>query len=85
MIKRGERLTDGNIPLSQVQAQVDVLNADYVETGLKFKLIETDYTTSTSWFANADACNNSTQYAMKKALRKGGAEALNVYSYVLML
>jgi hypothetical protein len=64
---------------TQVQAQIDVLNADYASTGISFVLANTTRTTNSGWFNNAGP-SNSQQTAMKNALRVGGAADLNVYS-----
>ncbi|EJD36054.1 zincin [Auricularia subglabra TFB-10046 SS5] len=81
VIRSSTSLTGGNIPESQIQAQIDVLNADYAGTGLSFTLAGTDFTTNSTWFERADDCSGFTyQTAMKSALRQGGANALNIYS-----
>lgn len=81
VIRSSTSLSGGNIPQSQIDASIDVLNADYAGTGLSFTLAGTDVTTNSTWFQRADDCSGfSYQTAMKRALRKGGANALNIYT-----
>ncbi|KZV98590.1 metalloprotease [Exidia glandulosa HHB12029] len=81
VIRSSTSLSGGSVPQSQIDAQISVLNADYASTGLSFTLAGTDFTTNSTWFQRADDCSGqSYQTAMKKALRKGGANALNVYT-----
>ena len=78
VIRSSTSLSGGNIPQSQIDASIDVLNADYAGTGLSFTLAGTDFTTNSTWFQRADDCSGfSYQTAMKRALRQGGANALN--------
>lgn len=81
VVRSGTSLSGGNVPQSQIQAQMNVLNADYAGTGLSFTLAGTDFTTNATWF-NSATQGNSAQTAMKRALRTGGANALNVYTFV---
>ncbi|KZV99642.1 zincin [Exidia glandulosa HHB12029] len=81
VIRSSTSLSGGNVPQSQIDAQIDVLNNDYATTGLSFTLAAVDFTTNSTWFQRADDCSGRTyQTAMKRALRKGGANALNVYT-----
>ncbi|CAE6449758.1 unnamed protein product [Rhizoctonia solani] len=79
VIQSGTSLSQGNVPDSQITDSIDVLNADYASTGITFTHTETDRTTNASWFNRAGP-ETSYQTAMKTALRKGGANALNVYT-----
>ncbi|CAE6437491.1 unnamed protein product, partial [Rhizoctonia solani] len=79
VLQSGTSLTQGNIPDKQITDSIDVLNADYASTGLSFTLAGTDRTTNANWFQRA-APSTSYQTAMKQALRKGDANALNVYT-----
>ncbi|KZW01054.1 zincin [Exidia glandulosa HHB12029] len=81
VVRSSTSLSGGSVPQSQIDAQIAVLNADYASTGLSFTLAATDFTTNSTWFQSADDCSGRTyQTAMKKALRQGGANALNVYT-----
>ncbi|KAF9534958.1 metalloprotease [Crepidotus variabilis] len=72
-------LTDGYIPDSQIAAQIDVMNKAYAPAKITWTLAGTDRTLNSDWFNNAGP-DSTQQDAMKKALRKGGVNALNVYS-----
>jgi hypothetical protein len=84
VITRGSSYTDGNIPLSHIQAQIDVLNDSYsgrtggAKTPFSFKLVSVDRTLNVGWFNMAPGTGRET--AMKQALRVGGADTLNVYT-----
>jgi len=81
VILAGKSLDQGNIPDSQIAAQVAVLNADFATapTGVSFELVNTTRTLNADWF-NSAGPGNSYQTAMKNLLRAGGANALNIYS-----
>lgn len=79
VITASNRSSDGNIPTSQIRAQIDVLNKDYGETGLSFELKKVTRTLSKAWFNKAGP-DTTYQAAMKKTLRTGGANALNIYT-----
>ncbi len=70
--------TNGNVTSGQITNQVQVLNAAFISTGVTFNLVSTDRTTNASWY-NA-AYRSSAERAMKRSLRRGGADALNIYS-----
>ncbi len=78
VIRSGTTLAGGNIPDSQITASIDVLNAAYASTPFTFTLVATDRTTNSQWFGLR--AGSKQERDMKKALRKGGANALNVYS-----
>ncbi|KAF3914079.1 Ulilysin [Arthrobotrys entomopaga] len=70
----------GNISDEKVSAQLDALNRDYKQTGISFDLKGTTRTVNKEWATfSVDDDRNDTEYAMKKALRKGSYAALNVY------
>src|SRR5262249_23421036 len=74
----GPSIANGNIPDSQITAQMDVLNAAYASDGIGFQLIQIDRTTNASWYTMGQGSPAET--AAKSALRKGGPDALNIYS-----
>jgi hypothetical protein len=84
VITRGDAYSDGNIPLSHIQAQIDVLNDSYsgrtggAKTPFSFKLVSVDRTLNVGWFNMSPGTGRET--AMKEALRVGGANTLNVYT-----
>ncbi|KAH9062053.1 hypothetical protein EDB87DRAFT_1609070 [Lactarius vividus] len=57
---------------------MNVLNNNFASTGLAFRLVGIDRTVNADWFNNA-APGTPQQTAMK-ALRRGGAADLNIYS-----
>ncbi len=78
VINNGAGLADGNIPDSQIAAQIDVLNAAYAPYGFSFTLMATDRTTNSSWYTAGPG--TTAERAMKSALRRGSADDLNIYS-----
>lgn len=64
---------------SQLNAQIDVMNDAYASAGLTFTIAGIDHTTNSNWF-NQVGPDSSLQTTMKRTLRKGGANALNVYT-----
>lgn len=73
----------GRVTKSQVADQIDVLNDSYgggtggAASPFRFRLAGTDYTDQASWFEVEP--DSSAETAMKKKLRKGGADDLNLY------
>ncbi|RKH26864.1 zinc metalloprotease [Corallococcus praedator] len=78
VIRKGTGIANGDVPDSQITAQMNVLNAAYANTPFKFTLAGTDRTTNTSWFALSQGSTNEKN--MKNALRKGTAGTLNIYT-----
>lgn len=77
VIRRGTGIANGDIPDSQITAQINVLNSAYASTGWQFSLAAVDRTTNTSWYTCA---GGSCETQMKNALRRGTADDLNIYS-----
>lgn len=67
----------GNVPDAQLLDQVTVLNEAYGSAGYIFSLAGIDRTDNAAWYAMG--YNSGDEKAAKAALRKGGADALNVY------
>ena len=78
VIRKGTGLSNGDIPDSQITAQMNVLNAAYANTPFKFTLAGTDRTTNTTWYTVTPGSSAETN--MKNTLRKGGKESLNLYT-----
>ena len=78
VIRSGTSLSQGNIPDSQITAQMNVLNAAYASWGWNFNLVSVDRTTNATWYTAGSS--GSAQTAMKNALRQGSADDLNIYS-----
>ncbi|MDN5766242.1 MAG: zinc metalloprotease [Humibacillus sp.] len=72
------RGSQGAVSASRIASQVTVLNSAYAGSGFSFRLAGTDVTNKASWYAVAPG--TSAERAMKKALRKGGKAALNLYA-----
>ncbi|KXN84751.1 hypothetical protein AN958_12178 [Leucoagaricus sp. SymC.cos] len=95
VIQKDSTLAGGNVPWviyylvvylnptffsdSQLNAQISVLNEAYAGSGLTFTSAGVDHTTNANWF-NQVGPSSSLQTSMKSALRKGGVNALNVYT-----
>jgi hypothetical protein len=84
VINAGSSAAQGNVTGAQIASQITVLNRAYAgqtggaNTGFAFSLSSTDRTTNTKWFNLKSGSRNEKQ--MKAALRKGGANTLNIYS-----
>jgi pregnancy-associated plasma protein-A len=68
----------GSLSSAMVSSQINVLNAAYRSSGFSFSLTGQDLTVNDSWSAAGPNSNAETQ--MKNALRKGGKNALNIYT-----
>jgi len=79
VIRANHTLLGGDIPDSQIDNQMKVLNADYPKNNITFTLVNTSRTDNADWFNNV-APDTTQQTAMKSALRKGGASDLNIYT-----
>ncbi|MET9001437.1 zinc metalloprotease [Amycolatopsis sp. Hca4] len=69
----------GNLPAATISKQISVLNSAYAPSGFSFSLVSTDYTNNSTWY-NGITDGTTAERNMKNALRKGGANALNIYT-----
>ncbi|WP_309895232.1 zinc metalloprotease [Archangium sp.] len=77
VINNGTGIANGDLPQTQIDSSVAVLNAAYKNTPFKFTLAGVDRTTHRTWYTcSGGGCESK----MKSALRKGGAGDLNIYS-----
>ncbi|KAI0080666.1 zincin [Panus rudis PR-1116 ss-1] len=79
VVSKDSTVNGGNVPDSQITSQINVLNQDYAGSGLTFTLAGTTRTVNAQWF-NSVGPSSSLQTTMKRQLRQGGANALNVYT-----
>jgi pregnancy-associated plasma protein-A len=68
----------GNVPQSQIDAQVRELNSAYRGTGFKFTLASVDRTENCQWFSNLTG--PGVEKKMKQALAIDPTHRLNVYT-----
>ena len=78
VINRGSGLSNGDVPDSQIQDQIDVLNDAYAPWGWSFNLVSIDRTTNATWYTLGPGTTAERQ--AKRALRQGTADDLNIYS-----
>lgn len=78
VINKGTGLSNGDIPQSQIDQQMAVLNAAYANTPFTFSLAGVDRTTNATWYTMSPG--STAEKNAKAALRKGGPETLNLYS-----
>jgi hypothetical protein len=75
--------TSGKLTTTQITNQLNVLNNAYAGSGFSYRLAGTDTTTNSDWFSIAmpsSGMEPSDAKAMKRALHKGDATDLNLYS-----
>lgn len=73
VVSASSSVADGNVPDSQLSAQLTAMNNRYAPHGIHFNLKGTDRTVNSKWADDGD------EIAMKKALRKGTYGSLNLY------
>lgn len=80
VINNGSGLANGDIPQSQIDAQINVLNAAYAATNTPFvfTLAGVTRTTNATWYTMQPG--TAAEQQAKAALRRGGAGTLNLYS-----
>ena len=84
VIREGTAVEQGNVPSSWITKQIEALNLSYagfyggVDTGFRFELAGVDRTTNARWFHMNPGGED--EYKAKRALRRGGADALNIYT-----
>ena len=83
VISAGLSPEEGNVPASQIQQQIAVLNRSFsggydgYRTGFSFRLEGVTRTVNPTWFDMG--YGSQTERRAKAALRQGGGDALNIY------
>jgi len=78
VIRKGTGYSNGDIPDTMIADQIRVLNDAYRGWGWQFTLVSTDRTTNSTWFGMRQG--SKAERDAKRALRKGTADDLNIYS-----
>ncbi len=84
VLRKGTGTSNGDIPQSQIDASIAVLNSAYsngtggFNTPFRFVLAGVTRTTNTSWYNMG--YNSAAESQAKAALRQGNAATLNIYS-----
>jgi len=78
VINKGTGIANGDIPQSQINDQIQVLNAAYAGTPFQFALAGVDRTTNQTWYTMSPG--STAERDAKESLRVGGAETLNLYT-----
>ncbi len=71
--------TGGVVTNTQISQQLTVLNNAYAASSFSFSLAATDDTNNDTWYTCTTG-SGTCESQMKTALRKGGSNALNIYS-----
>src|SRR5262249_26131345 len=85
VINQGSGIDNGDVPDTQIQQQIDVLNASYAgftggaPTPFSFDLAGVTRTTNADWFNNM-VPGSPEEAAAKAALHVGGYDTLNLYT-----
>lgn len=84
VITQGSGYENGEVPDKMIRDQMTALNETYAgerggaDTGFSFNLAGVDHTLNADWFNMG--FNSQAESRAKAALRRGGAETLNVYT-----
>lgn len=86
VINKGSGISNGDIPQSQIDSSISVLNASYsgttgglgTNTPFRFVLAGVTRTTNSTWYTMGPG--TSAETAAKTALHQGNCTALNIYS-----
>jgi hypothetical protein len=78
VINKGTGISNGDIPDSQINEQISILNAAYASTGFSFNLVSVDRTTNATWYTMGSG--STAERNAKSTLRIGGPDHLNLYS-----
>lgn len=67
----------GSVPADTIVEQMKILNDAFIPSGLYFEVVESNVYQNSSWYNLS--YYGTVQGEMKRALRKGGKDALNLY------
>jgi hypothetical protein len=67
----------GAVTTAQINNQIAVLNAAYAPSSFSFALTAVDHSNNNTWYTTT---GGSSERQMKTALRRGGSNALNMYT-----
>ncbi|GAB5536542.1 MAG: hypothetical protein Rubg2KO_27910 [Rubricoccaceae bacterium] len=79
VIASGPSEADGNVPETQIEAQMDVLNAAFQPHGFRFVLASISRTVNATW-ATGMSDGSANERAMKRALHEDTGRFMNVYT-----
>ena len=77
VINKGAGVANGDVPDSMIADQMKVLEDAFADSAFKVEFAGTDRTTNAQWYTMSP--DSSAERTAKTTLRKGGADALNVY------
>jgi len=69
---------EGNVTLQTIKSQIDILNAAYNGSGFQFQLASIERRNNDNWFNSSPG--TQAEARMKRTLRQGTAEDLNIYT-----
>jgi hypothetical protein len=84
VINKGTGIANGDVPDSQINSQITVLNNSYsgatggADTQFRFTLAGVDRTTNATWYTMGPG--TAAEKQAKAALRRGSADDLNIYT-----
>ena len=67
----------GAVSTAQINSQIAILNAAYAPSSFSFSLASVDHSNNSSWYTTT---GGTSERQMKTALRRGGSNALNMYT-----
>ncbi len=73
---------NGTVSDEDIKAQIQALNTGYAQSGMNFELKGITKSVNNAWFTSSPQ-ESDIQMEMKKSLRVGGPETLNVYTTLL--
>lgn len=77
VIAKGAGRSNGDMPEQMIVDQMQVLNVAYASSGWSFELVGITRTQNADWYGVK--YGTETEREMKTALRRGGADTLNIY------